>query len=230
MTLRMLGQPCASALSAASLSSTSLAAAPAAVGGDQQHGAGILDAILERQRRESAEHHRMDGADARAGVHGDDGLGRHRHVDDHAIAGRHALREQRIGEAAHVGVQLAVGHMAHVAGLADEGQRGLVAALLEMHIEAVVGDIELAVGEPAIVGRLRFVQRDGERLVPAQLAARLARPEALVVGGGLGTQGLHVGGFEAGPGGEFGGRGKTTFFDENGFDVLAVHRGAKDTV
>ena len=35
-------------------------------------------------------------------------------------------------------MQLAVGHVAHVAGLADEGQRGLVAALLEVHVEAVV--------------------------------------------------------------------------------------------
>ena len=67
---------------------------------------------------------------------------------------------QRIGEAADVGVQLAVGHVAHVARLADEGQRGLVAALLEVHVEAVVGDVELAVGEPAVVRGLRLVERD----------------------------------------------------------------------
>ena len=178
---------------------------------------------LQRQRRETAEHHRVDRADARAGVHRDDGFRRHRHVDDDAVARLHAVREQRIGEAAHVGVQLAVGHVAHVARLAHEGDRGLVAALLEMHVEAVVGDVELAVDEPAVVRRLRLVQRHGERLVPAQLGLRLARPESLVVRGGLGAQRRDVAGFQAGLGGEFCGRGKTPFFDENGLDVLVIH-------
>ena len=44
----------------------------------------------------------------------------------------------------------------------------LCAALLEMHVEAVVGDVELAVGEPAVVGRGAVVQHLRERLVPAQ--------------------------------------------------------------
>ena len=93
MTLRMLRQPCDSALSAASLSSMTLPARqpPSAV--ISTRGRGILDAVLERHRRETAEHHRVDGADARAGVHRDDGLDGQRHVDDDAIALLHALRD-----------------------------------------------------------------------------------------------------------------------------------------
>jgi hypothetical protein len=44
-----------------------------------------------------------------------------------------------------------------------------------------------------------------------------------VISGCLGPQPGHVGGLETGFGGEFGGRGEASFFDENGFDVLAAH-------
>jgi hypothetical protein len=100
----------------------------------------------------------MHRADTGARVHGNDRLGRHRHVDDHAIAGLYAEREQRVGKAADIGVQLAIRNVAHVARLADEGDGGLVAALLEMHVEAVVRNVELAVAEPAIVGGVRAVE------------------------------------------------------------------------
>ena len=200
-----------------------LAAAPAAIGRDQQRRAGILDAVLERQRGETAEHDRVNRADARAGVHGDDRFGRHRHVDDDAVARLHAERRERIRESADVGVQLAVRHVAHVARLADEGDRGLVAALLEMNVEAVVGDVELAVGEPAIVRRLRFVERDRKRLVPAQFGLRMAGPESLVVARRLGAHPFDVGGLEPCLVGEFRGGSETPLFDENGLDVLAGH-------
>ena len=114
--------------------------------------------------------------------------------------------------------------MAHVAGLADEGERGLVTPLLEVHIEAVPGNIELAVHEPAVVRGPGFVERDAERLVPAQFVLRLAGPETLVVGRRFAAHGSDIGRFQAGPGGKVGGRGKTSFFDENGFDVLVAHK------
>ena len=200
-----------------------LAGAPAAVGRDQHGGGGVLDAVLERQRREPAEYHRMNRADARAGVHRDNRLDGQRHVDDHAVALLHAQRLQRVGEAAHVGMQLAIGHVAHVARLAHEGDRGLVAALLEVHVQAVVRNVQLAVDEPAVVRRPGLVQSDGERLVPAQLGLRLAGPETLVVRGRFGLEPGHVGRLQAGSVGEFVGRGETSFFDENGFDVLLIH-------
>ena len=49
---------------------------------------GVVDAGRELLGGEAAEHHRMHGADARAGEHGDDRLGNHRHVDQHPVARR----------------------------------------------------------------------------------------------------------------------------------------------
>jgi hypothetical protein len=92
-----------------------------------------------------------------------------------------------------------------------------------MHVETVVGNVELAVDEPSVVRRFRLVERHGKRLVPAQLGLRLARPESLVVRGGLGAQRREVGRLQAGPGGKVFGGGETPLFDENGLDVLAAH-------
>ena len=108
-----------------------MTAAIAAVGRDQEPRAGVLDAILEREGREAAEHHRMHGADARAGMHRDHDLGHQRHVDHDAVALVDAERAQRIGEAADFRVQLAIAQAPRVARLALEDDRGLVAALLE---------------------------------------------------------------------------------------------------
>ena len=56
---------------------------------------GIDDALLQDFGGEAAEHHRMRRTDARAGLHGDHGLDRHRHVDDHAVAGLDASASAR---------------------------------------------------------------------------------------------------------------------------------------
>ena len=60
-------------------------------------GSGVVDAHRQLVGREAAEHHRVDGAQAGAGEHGDDRLGHHRHVDDHAVAlaRRRARRARR---------------------------------------------------------------------------------------------------------------------------------------
>ena len=220
----MLLQPRDRALSTASLSSMTLPARqpPSAVTSTVAWASSMRS--LSDMRRKPAEHHRVDGANARAGVHRDDGLGGHRHVDDHPIALLHAQRTQCIGKAADIGVQFAVGHVANVARFAHECQGRLVAPLLEVHVEAVPGNIQLAVDEPAVVRGVRFIERDRERLVPAQLALRLAGPEPLVICGRIGAQGGQILGFQARPGGKFGGRGEASFFYENGFDVLVAHK------
>jgi len=89
-----------------------------------------------------------------------------------------------------------------------------------VHVQAVVGDVEFTVDEPAVVRRARFVQRDAEGLVPAKFVLRLARPEALVIGSSLGLERGDVFRLEAGVGGELGSGWEASFFDENGFDVL----------
>ena len=114
-----------------------VSAAPAAVGGDQQLGAGVFDSVLQRRRREAAEHDRMDGPDPVAGVHRDDRLRHQRQIDRDPVTLAYTLRLQGVGEPADLAVQLAVGKSAGVARLAFKDDRCLLAALLEMHIETV---------------------------------------------------------------------------------------------
>ena len=115
------------------------------------------------------------------------------------------LRLQRIREPAHLRVQLAIAQPAHVARLAFENDRGLVAALGEMHVQAVVGDVQPAVGEPAVVRRAGVIERHRERRLPVQLLARQVRPESDVIFRRLLSKLLHVGWLEPGMLGKFGG-------------------------
>ncbi len=166
-----------------------LAAAQLFVGGDHGHGAGVLDAVAQRLRREAAEHHRVRRTDARAGLHRDHALDAHRHVDDDAVALLDAARLQCVGELAGLCQQRLVADLGDLAvvGLEDDG--GLVAqALFDVAVQAVVGDVELAVLEPLEERRVALVEHLGERLLPADELAGLAGPEALVVGLGLGAQ------------------------------------------
>ena len=71
----------ASASSAICFSGTIVAAAVAAVGGDEQPRLRVVDAIAQRLGAEAAEHDAVDGADARAGEHRDRQLGNQRQVD-----------------------------------------------------------------------------------------------------------------------------------------------------
>ena len=139
------------------------AAAEAAVGGDDQLGLRVLDAVGDGLRAEAAEDDRVHRADAGAGEHGDGGLGHHGQVDEDAVAGLDAVALEDVGEAADLVVKLFVGEGALFARLAGSGglafpdQRGLVGAGgAQVPVEAIVADIELAADEPLGVGLLPF--------------------------------------------------------------------------
>ena len=85
------------------------AAAQAFVGGDDDVRLAILDAAGKRIRREAAEHHGMDGADAGAGQHGVGRFRNHRQIDGDAVALLDVAVAQDIGEAADLVVQLLIG-------------------------------------------------------------------------------------------------------------------------
>jgi hypothetical protein len=197
-----------------------LARAVTAVGGDQHARPGVGDAVAQRQRRESAEDHRMHGADARARMHRDDRLGHERQVDDDPIAGRDAQRPQRIGEAAHLGMQLAVAELADGAVLGLEDQRGVRSALREVHVETVVRDVELAVGKPAVIRRGGLVEHLGERLAPVQRLARLVGPEAFEVRVSASVQVPQLRGVRMRDGGEIARRGERALLQHDRADVL----------
>ncbi len=92
-------------------------AAHALVGGDHQAGPAVGDAPGQGLRREAAEDHRVDGADARAGQHGVGGLGDHGHVDGDPVALAHSQFPERIAQPADLLVEFAVADVPAVARL-----------------------------------------------------------------------------------------------------------------
>ncbi len=171
-----------------------LAAARLLVGGDHRDRAGVDDALLQRLRREAAEHDRVRRADARAGLHRDHAFDRHRHVDEDAIALPDAERLEPVGEPAHAVIELPVGDLRHRAVVGLEDDRDLVrVAVREIAVEAVVGDIELAVVEPLVERRVGLVERPRERLLPQHLVPRELRPETGEIRGGARVERVEVG-------------------------------------
>ena len=78
------------------------AAARTGVGADDQRGLRVFNARSQRTRGKTAEHHRMDRPDAGAGQHGEHGVGNHRHVNQHPVAGAHAQQLHGGGHALHL--------------------------------------------------------------------------------------------------------------------------------
>ena len=91
----------------------------------------------------------MDRADPRAGEHGNRRLGDHRHVDRHALAAPGAQCFERIGHAADLFMQIAVGQPALLRRvIAFPDDRHGVAPLGQMPVKAIGRDVERAVGKP----------------------------------------------------------------------------------
>jgi hypothetical protein len=91
----------------------------------------------------------MDCADPRAGQHRIGSFRNHGHVDCDPVALLDAIGLHHIGEPAHLIVELAIGDLLVVIGivpLPDDG--GLITALLEVPVDAVVGDVGHPVLEP----------------------------------------------------------------------------------
>src|ERR1700676_2915172 len=126
----------------------------------------------------------MNGADPRAGQHRVGGFRNHRKIDRDAVALLDVAGAQDVGEFADFVVQLPIGDVLRLRGavaLPDDG--GLVAALVEMAVDAIPGDIEDAVLEPFdrdVAGSKGRVLDLGKRLDPAYALA-LFGPEAVGV-------------------------------------------------
>ena len=77
------------------MSGEDLAAAVAAVGGDDELGVGVEHPVIDRLGRESAEDDGVSRTDPGAGQHRHDGLGDHRQVDRDPVA----LADAELGRA-----------------------------------------------------------------------------------------------------------------------------------
>ena len=125
----------------------------AAARGEDDLRLGVVDPGRKLLCGEAAEHHRMNGADTRAGEHGDDRLGNHRHVDQHPVARRDPEIVEHGAERRRLVEQFAVGDGA--LGPGDGAvviKRDLVAAAgLDMPVERVEAGVQARVGKPAAV-------------------------------------------------------------------------------
>ena len=151
----------------------------AAGGRDDQLGPGVVDAAGQLVGGEAAEDDRMDRAEARAGEHGDDRLGDHRHVDDDAVALGDAVVGEHGGEGRHVVEQFAIADRALGAGdRAVVDDRGLVAAAaLDMAVEGVVAGVAGRAGEPAAIDALLGIEGGVPRRAQSiALAASAQKP------------------------------------------------------
>ena len=105
---------------------------------------------------------------------GDVPVDRHRHVDEHPVALGDALRLERVGELAHLLIELSISHARDLAVVGLEDDRDFLRLRLDVAIEAVGGGVELAVVEPLEEGRVRFVEDLREGLRPLHLAPWLS--------------------------------------------------------
>ena len=199
-----------------------LALAPAAVGRHDHLRARVVDARPQALRAVATEDDGVDGADAGDGEHGDDGLGDHRKVHRDPVALADPELCEQVRGPLDLGGELRVADRAAVAGLALPVQGDAVAvAGLDVSVEAVVGHVELPVGEPLGERGIRPVECLGEVRVPVQERARLVRPESDPVRGGLG---IEVGGRDGGRG-ELLGRREAAFLVKQAVDGVAGHEG-----
>jgi hypothetical protein len=107
----------------------------------------------------TAEHHRVDRANARARQHRKRGLGNHGHVNQNAVAFDHAkVSQQDRGHALHFCAQVFVGVSFFLFCLSGyKNQCGLIAAIFEMPIYRVVAQIGGAADKPPGEGRVGVI-------------------------------------------------------------------------
>jgi len=136
----------------------------------------------------------MRRTDARAGLHRDNTLDRHRNVDDHAVALLYPERLEPVRAPTNAVIELLVGDLGHLAVVGFEDDRDLVGvAVGEIAIETVVGHVEDAVVEPLVERHVRFVDHSGERLVPRDFVASELPPEAGEVSRGARVERVEIG-------------------------------------
>src|SRR5271170_1519611 len=161
------------------------AATESAVGGDEDFGFAIGDAVGDGGGAEAAENHGMHGTHARAAEHGDGEFRHHGHVDGDAVAGLDAEGAEDVAKFADAFVEFGESELNGGAVFGFPHERGLIGILFQMAVEAVVGDVELTAYEPFGVGRVP-VQDFFGRLEPVEEFGLFA-PEGFGIGCGGGV-------------------------------------------
>ena len=147
-----------------------VAAALEAIGRDEDLRLAVLESRGHGLGAVAGEARRVDRADAGHGQGGDHRFRTHGQEDAHAVAGAHAEAAEPVGHARRLARQLRVRQGPRLAGVALPHQRGLGATTgLEVPVEAVHGEVELAALEPARPGdAARGVEHPAKWLRPPQ--------------------------------------------------------------
>ena len=115
------------------------------VGGEEGHGAGVVEPGGHRGRREAREDRDDDRADLADRVEAGDRLDRHRQEEADGVATAHAELEQGVCQPVRLGGELPVCHALDPAVLALPHDRWPVG---RMPVDAVLGQVQLAAAEP----------------------------------------------------------------------------------
>ena len=148
------------------------------ISGDDHGCFGVINAGAEALRAEASKHHGVDCSQSSHGEHRHHGLRNQRHIDDDAIALLQAEACQQVGCLLHFLSELSIGERAVVAWLPLEVQGNTIAPTFQnVAIKTVIGDVEVAIGEPSSEGRIRPIQHLTKGGVPVQKLSRLSGPE-----------------------------------------------------
>ena len=150
------------------------AAPNALVGGDDQAGLAVLDAVHEGLGRESAEDYGMDRPDARAGKHRDRELRDHGKIDRHPVAFLDALLLEHVREPVDFEIKLLVGICLVLPAVRfpDDG-RLVPRRRIDVAVQAVDRRVQFPALEPFDVRLVKIIIQD---LVP------LLEPRQIILG------------------------------------------------
>ena len=109
----------------------------------------------------------MDRADPRGGQHGNQALNDHRHLNNDAVAPADAAPLHNECQEFDFVMQLRVcDGAALLADVSLVNDRDLVRVFGQVAVDAVIGNVELTVGKPAVEGLIGLVEDNGRLLSP----------------------------------------------------------------
>ena len=169
------------------LGANELATTSALVGGDDNLGIGVDDAVAEGVGGETGEDDGVDGADTNASKEGDDGLGNHGEVDGDGVTLSHTHLLEDPGGLGDLAEELAISDATAITGFVGFVNDGdLVGVLESMTVDAVVRGIELALDEPGYIAGGEGAGANGlEVLGPVEELSGFASPELVRLTDGL---------------------------------------------
>ena len=151
------------------------------VGGNDQFGFGILDAVCEGRGAESGIYDTMNDADACAGEHGDDLFGNFRKVDRDPVALREPKLLERIRATIDLSVEFAIGDDPFLVVFTDPDDGHFVLAPgVHMTVQTVIGNVAGGADEPFGPGIVPF-QNLGPGREPLKFLGDIA-PETFRIG------------------------------------------------